>query len=70
MPQLALLVDDVVVKVFSLERDSKNGIRINYKQVKQLVLKPNDVLQIGWNAFKLLDERSSLSETTVLTVLD
>jgi pSer/pThr/pTyr-binding forkhead associated (FHA) protein len=110
MAQLALLVDDVVVKLFPLEKPittigrdrdndiqiddsgvssrhakilvrpsdlleghvevvledlgSTNGTLVNDEQLQRCELKPNDVITIGWNNFKLLDDRESGSETT------
>lgn len=43
---------------------STNGSLVNDEQVEQRQLKPNDVITIGWNTFKLLDERSARSERT------
>ena len=108
--QLALLVDDVVVKLFPLEKPvvtigrtadndiqiddsgvsarharirvkpsalleghldvlvedlgSTNGTLVNDEQVARCELKPNDVITVGWNRFKLLDDRAQGSETT------
>lgn len=110
MAQLALLVDDVVVKLFPLDKPvttigrtqdndiqiddtgvssrhahivlkpnelldghvdvlledlgSTNGTLVNDEQVKRCELKPNDVITVGWNRFKLLDNRESDSQTT------
>ncbi len=110
MAQLALLVDDVVVKLFPLEKPvvtigrdqdndiqiddsgvsgrhaqihvqpstlldghvdvevedlgSTNGTLVNDELLERCQLKPNDVIEIGFNRFKLLDDRESGSETT------
>lgn len=111
MSQLALLVDDVVVKVFPLDKPvttigrdqdndiqidndgvsakhalirvepskllegyddvviedlgSTNGTLVNDEQIERCPLKPNDVITIAWNRFKLLDNREAGSKTTV-----
>jgi len=110
MSQLALLVDDVVVKVFPLEKPvttigrdqendiqidndgvsakhaqirvkpsellegheeiviedlgSTNGTLVNDERIERCPLKPNDVITIAWNHFKLLDSRQAGSQTT------
>lgn len=111
MSQLALLVDDVVVKVFPLDKpmttigrhqdndiqidndgvsakhalirvepselleghediviedlNSTNGTLVNDERIDQrCALKPNDVITVGWNRFKLLDNREAGSQTT------
>lgn len=110
MAQLALLVDDVVVKLFPLEKPvvtigrdqgndiqiedsgvsgkhaqihvqpselidghvdvvvedlgSTNGTLVNDEELERCQLKPNDVITIGFNQFKLLDNRETGSETT------
>ncbi|NIW24565.1 MAG: FHA domain-containing protein [Gammaproteobacteria bacterium] len=110
MAQLALLVDDVVVKLFPLEKPtvtigrdqvndiqiedtgvsgkhaqihvqpsglieghvdvevedlgSTNGTLVNDELRARCQLKPNDVITIGFNQFKLLDDREAGSETT------
>lgn len=110
MAQLALLVDDVVVKLFPLEKPiltigrdqdndiqiedsgvsgrhaqirvqpselvdghvdvvvedlgSTNGTLVNDEELDSCQLKPNDVITIGFNRFKLLDDREAGSETT------
>ena len=110
MAQLALLVDDVVVKLFPLEKPvmtigrdqdndiqiedsgvsgkhaqvsvqpselveghvdvvvedlgSTNGTLVNDEELERCQLKPNDVITIGFNQFKLLDDREAGSETT------
>ena len=110
MSQLALLVDDVVVKVFPLDKPvttigrdqdndiqidndgvsarhaeirvvpserleghediviedlgSTNGTLVNDERVERCSLKPNDVITIAWNHFKVLDNRQAGSQTT------
>ena len=49
---------------------SKNGTLVNEKPVHRCQLQPNDVVTIGWNKFKLLDDRAAGRETTVLMMLD
>ncbi len=114
MSQLALLVDDVVVKLFPLEKPvisigrdqdndiqidddgvsgiharihvkasellgghediliedlgSTNGTLVNDEQVDRCQLRPNDIITIAWNRFKLLDDRHPESDTTVYIV--
>lgn len=116
MCQLALLVDDVVVQVFSLEKsehkigrsrhsdiriddasvskrhavismqpsqfldgefdifiedlNSRNGTRVNDRAVRRARLMPNDIIMIGWNRFKLLDDSTPSRQTTVLMALE
>ena len=110
MSQLALIVDDVVVKLFPLEKPvvtigrhqdndiqidndgvstrhaqisvepsellegheeiviedlgSTNGTLVNDEHVERCPLKPDDVITIAWNHFKLLDDRQAGSQTT------
>lgn len=116
MSQLALLIDDVVTKLFPLNQPilkigrsadcdiriddvsvstvhavvtmteselldghdeifiedsgSKNGTIVNDQPIQRCQLYPNDVIQIGWNTFKLLDDHTAGRETTVLMLLD
>lgn len=110
MSQLALLVDDVVVSVFPLEKrtitigrddncdirideaavsgshakldvvpseylegqndifledlGSTNGTVVNHETVERCQLKPGDVIEIGFNKFKLMDDSQRSRETT------
>jgi pSer/pThr/pTyr-binding forkhead associated (FHA) protein len=110
MAQLALLVDDVVVSIFPLDKPaitigrdetcdirieeasvsgcharlsvspnefvdgqvdivvedlgSTNGTLVNAESVDRCQLQPGDVLEIGWNKFKLMDDSEQNRETT------
>jgi pSer/pThr/pTyr-binding forkhead associated (FHA) protein len=110
MSELALLVDDVVVSVFPLDKPaitigrdsdcdirideaavsgcharldvkpseflegqnevfledlgSTNGTLVNDENVERCRLKPGDVIEIGWNKFKLMDDTQRSAETT------
>ena len=110
MSQLALLVDDVVVSIFPLDkpvitigRDAEcdirieessvsgsharleikpseflegqedifiedlgttNGTTVNEEKIDRCQLKPDDVIEIGWNKFKLIDDAQRNRETT------
>ncbi|HEY5623351.1 MAG TPA: FHA domain-containing protein [Gammaproteobacteria bacterium] len=43
---------------------STNGTLVNDEESDRCQLKPNDVITIGFNRFKLLDDREAGSETT------
>ena len=110
MSQLALLVDDVVVSIFPLDkpvitigRDAEcdirieessvsgsharleikpseflegqedifiedlgttNGTTVNEEKIDRCQLKPDDVIEIGWNKFKLIDDAQRNRDTT------
>lgn len=110
MSQLALLVDDVVVKIFPLDKPvitmgrgqendiqidelsvstnhaiihvepskyleghedifiedlgTTNGTLVNDEKIQRCQLKPNDVVTIAWNKFKLMDDSQSHNQTT------
>ena len=110
MSQLALLVDDVVVSIFPLDKptvtigrepesdiridessvstrharvdikpsefleghediflldlNSTNGTTVNGKRIDRCQLKPDDVIEIGWNRFKLIDDSEAGRQTT------
>ncbi|MFQ5547198.1 MAG: FHA domain-containing protein [Woeseia sp.] len=110
MSQLALLVDDVVVSIFPLDKPvitigrdaecdirveetsvsgchakleikpseflegqedifvedlgSTNGTMVNDERIDRCQLKPDDVIEIGWNKFKLIDDTQRNRETT------
>ncbi len=112
MSQLALLVDDVVVSIFPLDKPditigrdadcdiqvdetsvsgsharieirssdflddhediflvdlgSTNGTTVNDEKIERCQLKPNDVIEIGWNRFKLMDDSQVNRETTAI----
>ena len=116
MSQLALLVDDVVVQLFALDKakvtigrsslcdihiddisvstnhavilvapselldgyydifvedlQSRNGTLVNDQSIHRCRLKPGDVITIGFNKFKLLDDHAVGRESTVLMVMD
>jgi pSer/pThr/pTyr-binding forkhead associated (FHA) protein len=116
LSQLALLIDDVVVKLFPLEKPvisigrdqdsdiqidddgvsgkhayihvkasaqleghedilledlgSTNGTLVNDEPVDRCQLKPNDIITIAWNRFKLLDDRQPGSNTTAHIIRD
>ncbi len=110
MSQLALLVDDVVVSIFPLDKPSitigrdadcdiqidesavsgsharleikpneflddqddiyledlgsTNGTMVNDEKIDRCQLKPDDVIEIGWNKFKLMDTSQGNRKTT------
>ena len=55
---------DDQVDVILEDLGSTNGSLVNDEQVEECQLKPNDVVTIGWNTFKLLDDRRAGSATT------
>jgi pSer/pThr/pTyr-binding forkhead associated (FHA) protein len=112
MSQLALLVDDVVVSIFPLDKPditigrdaecdiqidetsvsgsharieirpseylegheeiylvdlgSTNGTSVNDESIERCQLKPDDVIEIGFNRFKLMDDSQVNRETTAI----
>jgi len=110
MSQLALLVDDVVVSIFPLDKPSitigrdaeceiridesavsgshvrieikpnefleghedifledlgsTNGTTVNDEKIDRCQLKPGDVIEVGWNKFKLIDDSQGDRKTT------
>jgi len=58
--------DDIVIE----DLQSRNGTYVNEERIHRCILKPNDVISIGWSKFKLLDDRSEGRESTVLMMLD
>lgn len=112
MSQLALLVDDVVVSIFPLDKPditigrdadcdiqidetsvsgsharleirpseyldghedifvvdlgSTNGTMVNDEAIERCRIKPNDVIEIGFNRFKLMDDSEVNRETTAI----
>ena len=52
------------VEVLLKDLGSTNGTLVNDEQLDRCELKPNDVITIGWNNFKLLDDRKAGSQTT------
>ena len=49
---------------------SRNGTLVNDKAVHRCKLKPDDVIGIGFNRFKLLDDLAAGRESTVLMIMD
>ena len=43
---------------------STNGTMVNDEQIDRRQLKPNDVITIAWNTFKLIDDSEAGRETT------
>jgi len=110
MSQLALMVDNVVVSIFPLDKPvvtigrdqendiqiddaaastqharlqikpsefleghedifiedlgSTNGTMVNDENIDRCQLKPNDVITIAWNTFKLIDDNTAGRQTT------
>ena len=110
MSQLALLVDDVVVSIFPLDKKSMmigrdndcdiqidessvsgnhakleikpnefldghddifledlgstNGTMVNDEKIDRCQLQPGDIIEIGWNKFKLIDDSQGDRQTT------
>ena len=58
------------VDVFIEDLKSRNGTLVNDEPIQWCRLKPEDVVSIGWNKFKLLDDHTVGKETTVLMMLD
>jgi pSer/pThr/pTyr-binding forkhead associated (FHA) protein len=84
--QLALLVDSVVTQLFSLDKakltigrssnilvedlQSRNGTLVNDQPIHRCQLRPDDIITIGFNRFKLLDDRAAGRESTVLMMME
>lgn len=49
---------------------SRNGTLVNDKAVHRCKLMPDDVIGIGFNRFKLLDDLAAGRESTVLMIMD
>jgi pSer/pThr/pTyr-binding forkhead associated (FHA) protein len=49
---------------------SQNGTLVNGQPVHRCQLNPDDVITIGFNKFKLLDDRAAGRESTVLMMMD
>lgn len=62
-------IDDHV-DIFIEDLQSRNGTMVNDEPIQWCRLKPDDVISIGWNKFKLLDDHTVGRETTQLMVLD
>jgi pSer/pThr/pTyr-binding forkhead associated (FHA) protein len=59
---------DGVEDIFIEDLNSTNGTRVNGERVQRRRLTHGDVVQIGWNNFKLLDERQANHEATAYIV--
>jgi pSer/pThr/pTyr-binding forkhead associated (FHA) protein len=49
---------------------SRNGTVVNGQPIHRCQLKPDDVITIGFNKFKLLDNRAVGRQSTVLMMMD
>ena len=58
--------DDILIE----DQQSRNGTLVNDKVVHRCRLQPDDVIGIGFNRFKLLDNRAAGRESTVLMIMD
>lgn len=56
--------------IFVEDLQSRNGTLINDQSVHRCRLNPDDVITVGFNKFKLLDDRAVGRESTVLMVMD
>lgn len=56
--------------VFNHGLQSESGVLVNDLRIKRFHLDPNDVVAIGSNRFKFLDEQIQGRETTALMLLD
>lgn len=56
--------------IYVEDLQSRNGTRVNGNLIHRCLLAPNDVITIGFNKFKLLDDRSVENESTVLIVME
>jgi pSer/pThr/pTyr-binding forkhead associated (FHA) protein len=54
--------------IFIEDLDSTNGTRVNGEPIRRRRLNHDDLVQIGWNQFKLLDERQTAHERTAYIV--
>jgi pSer/pThr/pTyr-binding forkhead associated (FHA) protein len=59
---------DGVEDIFIEDLGSTNGTRVNGQPVRRQRLSHGDMIRIGWNNFKLLDERQIGHETTAYIV--
>jgi len=50
--------------IFIEDLGSTNGTMVNDENVDRCQLKPNDVITIAWNTFKLVDNSAAGRETT------
>ncbi|NOX68649.1 MAG: FHA domain-containing protein [Gammaproteobacteria bacterium] len=51
-------------EIFIEDLGSTNGTMVNDEKVERCQLKPNDVITIAWNTFKLIDDSESGRQTT------
>ena len=58
--------DDILIE----DLNSRNGTLVNDQPIHRCQLKPDDVITIGFNKFKLLDDRAAGRESTVLMMMD
>ena len=58
--------DDILIE----DLQSRNGTLVNDKAVHRCKLRPDDIIGIGFNRFKLLDDLAAGRESTVLMVMD
>jgi pSer/pThr/pTyr-binding forkhead associated (FHA) protein len=58
--------DDILIE----DQQSRNGTLVNDRTVHRCRLQPDDVIGIGFNRFKLLDDRAAGRESTVLMIMD
>lgn len=54
--------------IFIEDLGSTNGTLVNGEAVQRCRLNHDDLIQIGWNRFKLLDERQASHEQTAFIV--
>ena len=52
--------------IFLEDLGSTNGTTVNDEKIERCQLKPNDVIEIGWNRFKLMDDSQVNRETTAI----
>jgi pSer/pThr/pTyr-binding forkhead associated (FHA) protein len=57
-------------EIFLEDLGSRNGTRVNDRKIDRCQLKPDDVITIAWNRFKLLDDQCAGGESTVLLMTD
>jgi pSer/pThr/pTyr-binding forkhead associated (FHA) protein len=52
--------------IFLEDLGSTNGTTVNDERIERCQLKPNDVIEIGWNRFKLMDDSQVNRATTAI----
>ena len=52
--------------IFLVDLGSTNGTMVNDETIERCQLKPNDVIEVGFNRFKLLDDSQVNRETTAI----